>query len=183
MFLPDVTNSRSPTTLAPVVSPMSCLIEPRYSTLSEDTQSGPVWLAVASGAARRARAATAAAASDRCMLHATQTRLQPCGSVHPPNRRSASLAARRAGWRFAMHAVSSVKVLRPQHLARPQHDRLWPTARAVALWPTGGLETNAFQDTHVRARVRRRCGARRRRVGCGDDQPEGSCSDAQPAGG
>src|SRR3954469_5589357 len=40
MFLPEVTNSLLPTTLAPVVSPTSCLIEPRYSTLSDITASG-----------------------------------------------------------------------------------------------------------------------------------------------
>src|SRR3954447_26149276 len=56
MFLPLVTYSRSPITLAPVVRPTSCLIEPRYSTLSDDTQSGPVRFATAAGAATRARA-------------------------------------------------------------------------------------------------------------------------------
>ena len=40
MFLPDVTNIRSPTILAPVVRPTSCLIEPRYSTLGDITASG-----------------------------------------------------------------------------------------------------------------------------------------------
>ena len=40
MFLPDVTYIRSPTTLAPVVSPTSCLIEPRYSTFVDITASG-----------------------------------------------------------------------------------------------------------------------------------------------
>src|SRR5919197_3389596 len=40
MFLPDVTKSRSSTTFAPVVSPTSCLIEPRDSTLSDITASG-----------------------------------------------------------------------------------------------------------------------------------------------
>src|SRR5690349_16956555 len=40
MFLPDVTKSRSPTTFAPVVSPTSCLIEPRYSTFADMTASG-----------------------------------------------------------------------------------------------------------------------------------------------
>src|SRR3954469_5450754 len=51
MFLPLVTKSRLPTTCAPVVSPTSCLIEPRYWTLSDDTQSGPDLLACAAGAA------------------------------------------------------------------------------------------------------------------------------------
>ena len=40
MFLPLVTNSRLPMTLAPVVRPTSCLSEPRYSTLSDITASG-----------------------------------------------------------------------------------------------------------------------------------------------
>src|SRR5689334_16108829 len=62
MFLPLVTKRRLPTTLAPVVSPTSCLIEPMYSTLSDDTQSGPVWLAAATDAVdRQARAATSVA--------------------------------------------------------------------------------------------------------------------------
>src|SRR4051812_24481954 len=63
MFLPLVTNSRSPTTLAPVVIPTSCLIEPRYSTLSDDTQSGPDLLAAAFGAT--ARVAVTASATQR----------------------------------------------------------------------------------------------------------------------
>src|SRR5215211_2168349 len=39
MFLPEVTNIRLPAILAPVVMPTSCLIEPRYSTLSDMTAS------------------------------------------------------------------------------------------------------------------------------------------------
>src|SRR5690348_11830863 len=64
MFLPLVTNRRLPTTFAPVVSPTSCLIEPRYSTLSDDAQSGPDLFAEASGAATSARLATSAVAID-----------------------------------------------------------------------------------------------------------------------
>src|SRR4051795_12571986 len=52
MFLPEVTNSRLPTTLAPVVSPTSCLSEPRYSTLLDITASGSGGTAAAAGAAR-----------------------------------------------------------------------------------------------------------------------------------
>src|SRR3954466_4896653 len=52
MFLPDVTNIRSPTTLAPVVSPTSCLIEPRYSTLGDITASGSGGTAAEAGGAR-----------------------------------------------------------------------------------------------------------------------------------
>src|SRR5689334_19331921 len=40
MFLPDVTNIRSPTIFAPVVSPTSCWIDPRYSTFGDITASG-----------------------------------------------------------------------------------------------------------------------------------------------
>src|SRR3954469_10542894 len=66
MFLPLVTNSRSPTTLAPVVIPTSCLIDLRYSTLSEETQSGPLLFAMASDAVDRdTRAATSVARSIR----------------------------------------------------------------------------------------------------------------------
>src|SRR3954470_20984499 len=62
MFLPLVTQRRLSTTFAPVVRPMSCLIDPRYSTLSDATQSGPVWLAAAREALDRdTRAATPAA--------------------------------------------------------------------------------------------------------------------------
>src|SRR3954453_6382036 len=73
MFLPLVTNSRSPTTLAPVVIPTSCLIEPRYSTLSEDTQSGPVWFAMANEAVNRdMRAATSVARAVRIPTQRTE---------------------------------------------------------------------------------------------------------------
>src|SRR5215211_806337 len=57
MFLPDVTNSRSPTTLAPAVRPTSCLIEPRYSTFGDITASG------SAGAACSAAAGTAVASA------------------------------------------------------------------------------------------------------------------------
>src|ERR1044072_3378191 len=40
VFLPAVTNIRSPTIFAPVVRPTSCLIEPRYSTFGDMTASG-----------------------------------------------------------------------------------------------------------------------------------------------
>src|SRR3954465_272288 len=53
MFLPDVTNSRSPTTFAPAVRPTSCLIEPRYSTFGDITASARA------GAAGSAAAGTA----------------------------------------------------------------------------------------------------------------------------
>src|SRR4051794_32445702 len=60
MFLPDVTNSRLPMTFAPVVSPMSCLIEPRYSTLSDITASGRA----GAGGSADAGAATARSMSE-----------------------------------------------------------------------------------------------------------------------
>src|SRR5215213_6133288 len=63
MFLPLVTNRRSPITLAPVVRPMSSLSEPRYSTLSEETQSGPCLSAAANGAVAREAASAAAIAN------------------------------------------------------------------------------------------------------------------------
>src|SRR3954451_8472549 len=50
MFLPDVTNIRSPMTFAPVVRPTSCLIDPSYSTLSDITASGN-WAAAGAAAA------------------------------------------------------------------------------------------------------------------------------------
>src|SRR5690349_11489228 len=49
MFLPEVTNIRSPTTFAPVVSPTSCWIDPRYSTFGDITASGGAADAVAGG--------------------------------------------------------------------------------------------------------------------------------------
>src|SRR5215217_852607 len=61
MFLPDVTNIRSPTIFAPVVSPTSCLIEPRYSTLSDITASGRV--AAEAGAHAHTSASTASRAA------------------------------------------------------------------------------------------------------------------------
>src|SRR5215216_5565680 len=80
MFLPLVTYNRSPTTFAPVVRPMSCLIEPRYSTLSDETQSGPVWLAAASGVASRPRARAAAAGRAKRIRAPTQPAAQACAS-------------------------------------------------------------------------------------------------------
>src|SRR4051794_26556029 len=83
MFLPLVTNRRSPTTLAPVVRPASCLMDPRDSTLSGETQSGPLRSASATGAATRASARTAAASARR-MPPTTQRRLEACDE--PPDR-------------------------------------------------------------------------------------------------
>src|SRR3954447_21849397 len=51
MFFPEVTNIRSPTILAPVVRPTSCLIEPRYSTFGDMTASGSAGAAAAGAAA------------------------------------------------------------------------------------------------------------------------------------
>src|SRR5512132_2832654 len=50
MFLPEVTNRRSPTTFAPVVRPTSCWIEPRYSTFFDITAS---WTVTADAGRRR----------------------------------------------------------------------------------------------------------------------------------
>src|SRR4051794_16527497 len=125
MFLPLVTKSRLPTTLAPVVSPTSCLIDPRYSTLSDDTQSGPDLLARAAGAVTSAAARAAAIAITGRMASPTHRLTEACGPVRArlTNRRSASLAV--ATGRLAIrHARRELPlVLRPQHLARPQHDR------------------------------------------------------------
>src|SRR5919202_1682938 len=60
MFLPDVTNIRSPTIFAPVVSPTSCWIEPRYSTFGDITASGGAAAAVAAGTSRDSVASRAA---------------------------------------------------------------------------------------------------------------------------
>src|SRR3954452_14913919 len=58
MFLPEVTNIRSPTTFAPVVSPTSCLSDPRYSTFGDMTASptGGTMDCAAAGAASARRA-------------------------------------------------------------------------------------------------------------------------------
>src|SRR3954449_10754660 len=69
MFLPDVTNSRSPTTFAPAVSPTSCLIEPRYSTLGDITASG------SAGAAGSAAAGAAAPSRHPKVSRAARSRL------------------------------------------------------------------------------------------------------------
>src|SRR5215208_6235421 len=80
MFLPEVTNMRSPTTLAPAVRPMSCLIEPRYSTLSDMTASGS---AAEAGATRHSRemAASRAARSALVMQAGTPAAPETCGSA------------------------------------------------------------------------------------------------------
>src|SRR6185369_5064261 len=64
MFLPEVTNIRSPITFAPVVSPTSCWIEPRYSTLSDITASGPPCAAAGAAAASTRTRASRVARSD-----------------------------------------------------------------------------------------------------------------------
>src|SRR3954464_4459658 len=72
---------------------MSCLIDPRYSTLSDATQSGPVWLAAASDALDRdTRAATTVAR----VRMATQ-RDEPacaCGASRDPGAAKATTFAR-----------------------------------------------------------------------------------------
>src|SRR4051794_25118321 len=77
-FLPEVTNIRSPTIFAPVVSPMSCLIEPRYSTFGDITASGGVWAAAGAAATRRNRVVRRAA---RIFI------LVPRNAGEPPNLR------------------------------------------------------------------------------------------------
>src|SRR5215218_7019954 len=86
MFLPEVTNMRSPTTFAPAVRPTSCLIEPRYSTLSDMTASGS---AADAGAARQSRetAASRAARSGLVMTAGTEAAAETCGSAREHVRR------------------------------------------------------------------------------------------------
>src|SRR3954463_2067933 len=60
MFLPEVPNILLPMTLAPVVSPTSCLIEPRYSTFLDITASGRA----GAGGSADAGAAKASSRSD-----------------------------------------------------------------------------------------------------------------------
>src|SRR3954470_21027446 len=93
MFLPLVTQRRLSTTFAPVVRPMSCLIDPRYSTLSDATQSRPVWLAGASDALDRE---TGAARTVARVPMATQ-RDEPacaCGASRDPGAAKATTFAR-----------------------------------------------------------------------------------------
>src|SRR3954447_2092608 len=81
MFLPEVTNSRLPTTFAPVVIPTSCLIEPRYSTLLDITASPSGgtgdWAKAGAGGARHATA-SAAGRRDLGMGPETSLKREPC---------------------------------------------------------------------------------------------------------
>src|SRR3954470_4484685 len=102
MFLPDVTNIRSPTTFAPVVSPTSCLMEPRYSTLGDITASGSGGTAAEAGVARHSSDSVARRVARRVLIlpAATQRKSGSCADrSHPlwcgysrhPLRRIASL--------------------------------------------------------------------------------------------
>src|SRR3954447_12013210 len=102
MFFPEVTNSRLPTTFAPVVIPTSCLIEPRYSTLLDITASGSGgtgdWARAGAG---RARHATASAVARRVLGMAPETQLYegPCA----PGRVGLAAGRREKEERHAAH--------------------------------------------------------------------------------
>src|SRR4051794_39229583 len=84
MFLPDVTYRRLPMTFAPVVIPMSCLSEPRYSTLLDIVASGSGgtgdWARAGEGSARQANASMAAR-SVLGMGPETWVNAEPCGRI------------------------------------------------------------------------------------------------------
>src|SRR3954447_3198587 len=92
MFLPEVTNSRSPITFAPVVRPTSCWIEPRYSPFFDITAS---WTVTADAGAAKASAAMQAGRSARSDLMAAPT-LVP---------------AKTCGMRWAVLLVASVALV------------------------------------------------------------------------
>src|SRR6476620_10051409 len=79
MFLPEVTNIRSPTIFAPVVRPTSCLIEPRYSTLGDMTASGSVGAADAGAAATRSIRLVRRVERIRILRPRTLSTHQTCG--------------------------------------------------------------------------------------------------------
>src|SRR3954452_25584174 len=115
MFLPEVTNSRSPTTLAPVVRPTSCLSEPRYSTLPDITASGSGGTAAAAGAA--------AHSSVRTARHVTWSDLISSGSneARGRNLRCASVGGDREH-RYVVTRRAGLRVDRSRLDGR--HDRL-----------------------------------------------------------
>src|SRR5215217_5168943 len=75
MFLPDVTNIRSPITFAPVVKPTSCWIDPRYSTFGDITASGSV---AADAGVASSSVASRAARRALIVLARTSTRARTC---------------------------------------------------------------------------------------------------------
>src|SRR2546430_10215263 len=79
MFLPDVTNIRSPTTFAPVVSPTSCLIEPRYSTLGDITASGRVAAEAVAGVIAQSSDSPARAHESLILGARTRSKMRTCG--------------------------------------------------------------------------------------------------------
>src|SRR5215210_6400603 len=114
MFLPDVTNIRSPMILVPVVIPTSSLIEPRYSTLSDITASPAGGTTVAEAGAAHASSVTAARSAARSEVMWIPTKLGvrtcagracvPCARVkspppagRKPRTRGASAGAARFG--------------------------------------------------------------------------------------
>src|SRR5690348_4799765 len=103
MFFAEVTNIRSPTILAPVVMPTSCLIEPRYSTLGDITASGRGGV-TGSAAAPDAALAAAAVAASRATTTGRRTRMpleRACAPVLAVTCRAVSVTGprrRREGW-------------------------------------------------------------------------------------
>src|SRR4051794_38711350 len=95
MFFPEVTNIRSPTILVPVVSPTSCLIDPRYSTLGDITASGSGGTLLAeAGTAAAARLRAASEAAVRARIHAgTQRAAESCASGDARARRGGAIRA------------------------------------------------------------------------------------------
>src|SRR5919198_4315204 len=96
MFLPDVTNIRSPMTLAPVVRPTSCWIEPRYSTFGDMTASG-------GGDAAEAVVATSSRASVASMAARRILILRGCNAARAQNLRPRTVRSGRGARSAGRH--------------------------------------------------------------------------------
>src|SRR4051794_33194185 len=121
MFLPEVTNIRSPTILAPVVRPTSCLIEPRYSTLGDMTASGG---AAAAGAAAMSRTSVVRrAARVRILKPRTLFTRETCGMTFV-------LVALGAGVAVAVELVEALAIVLAVAVSRRWSDALIGAAGA-----------------------------------------------------
>src|SRR3954453_15779752 len=124
MFLPEVTNIRSPTILAPVVRPTSCLIEPRYSTFGDMTASGSAGAAAAGAAATSRNSVGRRAVRIRILRVRTLSTRKTCGMTFV-------LVALGAGVAVAVELVEALAIVLAVAVSRRWSDALLGAAGAV----------------------------------------------------
>ena len=135
MFLPEVTNIRSPTTFAPVVRPTSCWIEPRYSTFGDITASGSG--AAAAGAARPSIAKRARGSNPTRLPGSSGMSRYPTGRPWFPWPMPSARPANRSWNRHRSRGSHLLAVPQGQAGPRPQETR-GPAEEGRAVGPEEG---------------------------------------------